>query len=258
MSKPFYVTLKNRGFIHLEGEDRIEFLNSLITQDVSKLSEQHIQYGCLLTPQGKFLHDFFLYQGDGFILMECEGGARALDLRDRLLRYRMRSKVQISVEEKASIYLLFNGNQGLIDPRRPDLWRRVMERPDGDEKPFDVYDLIRIENGIPDGSRDMEVEKSTLLECGLDQLNAIDFNKGCYIGQELTARMHYRHLGKKRLCALAFDETPPAAFSDLIWRDKRIGSMRSSSGHIGLAVIQNDAREEIRHDVSGGIRLLGL
>ncbi len=245
MSKPFYVSIPDRGLLHIEGEDRVDFLQGLITQDVEKLEEQKIQYGCLLTPQGKFLHDFFLYHGDGFILVECEGGERAKDLYNRLLRYKMRTNVQIFIKEKTPIYMIFNGKIGLKDPRHEVLGNRSFDKPKYEEKPLNNLETIRIESIISEGSKDMEVEKSTLLECGINKLNGVDFDKGCYMGQELTARMHYRNLGKKHMRTLKFMDKPPEPFTDLYLNDRLIGNMRSSCGDIGLAMIKDDAIEEL-------------
>lgn len=235
MSKPFYVTLPDRGLIHLEGEDRISFLNGLVSNDVSKASADSIQYACLLTPQGKFLHDFFIHSGDGFLLLDCEGGSRARDLYDRLNKFRLRAKVKISIEEDHPVYAAFGSSTGLADPRHPDMGYRTFEKPDLDEHPFAVWDRLRISLGIPDGSRDIELEKSTLLEVGIDKLNGIDWKKGCYMGQELTARMHYRGLAKKHLYTVTFKDFPPAPFSDL----PNGGQMRSSCGDIGLALLKD-------------------
>ena len=257
MSKPFYVSLPNRGLLHIEGEDRVDFLQGLITQDVEKLVEQKIQYGCLLTPQGKFLHDFFLYHGDGFIMLECEGGERAKDLYNRLLRYKMRSDVQISVEENAPIYMIFNSDSGLQDPRSDALGYRSFDKSDFEEKPIEHYETIRIKNAISEGSKDIEIEKSTLLECNIDKLNGVDFDKGCYMGQELTARMHYRNLGKKNIRTLQFKDTPPEPFTDLYLGERLIGNMRSSCGDIGLAMIKNDAVEELSNGDQHPFCLLG-
>src|SRR5690606_33155657 len=107
MSKAFYVTLPGRGLVHIEGEDRTAFLQGLVTNDVDKLAPGRLLYACLLTPQGKFLHDFFIHDGDGFLLLDCEGGARAKDLYDRLNKYRLRSKVKLSVEENVPVYAVF-------------------------------------------------------------------------------------------------------------------------------------------------------
>jgi folate-binding protein YgfZ len=264
MSKAFYVTLPHRGLIHIEGEDRKAFLQGLITNDMADLAPGRLLYACLLTPQGKFLHDFFMQEGDGFILLECEGGARAHNLYERLLQYRLRSNVKLSVEEDVKIYGLLdienNSTSPIIptshplfaDPRHPDMGARSFEKPACEERPFAVWDKHRITRGIPDGSRDMEVERSTLLECNLDKFNAIDWDKGCYMGQELTARMHYRGLAKKHLYPVKITGETPAPFADI----GSIGNMRSSCEDIGLALLRDDLIKELDND-SYPIRLLG-
>jgi len=258
MTQPFYVQLKNRGLIHIEGEDRIAFLQGLITQDVTKLEEQRIQYACLLTPQGKFLHDFFLHWGVGFILLDCEGGPRAQDLFERLNKYRLRSDVKLSFEKEQTVYAVFHEETGLPDPRHFAMGCRSFEKPEAlPREDFDEWDKQRIILGIPDGRRDMEVERATLLECNLDKFHAIDWDKGCYMGQELTARMKYRNLGKKHLQVLKFTDTvPPAPFQDVLIDEKAIGSMRSSCGDVGLALIKDEYLEELKHDCNS-VRILG-
>lgn len=241
MSKPFYVTLPGRGLIHIEGADRAAFLNALVSNDVATADGSRLVYACLLTPQGKFLHDFFVHAGDGFLLLDCEGGARAQDLYERLLKYRLRSKVQISVEEDHPVYAVFGDDRiGLPDPRHADMGRRSFEKPDMEESAFEEWDRARIALCIPDGSRDMELERSTLLEAHIDKLNGIDWNKGCYVGQELTARMHYRGLAKKHLRTVHIDGPAPAPFTDL----PNGGQMRSSCGDVGLALLKDDDKTE--------------
>jgi tRNA-modifying protein YgfZ len=242
MSKAFYVTLPHRGLVQIEGEDRKTFLQGLVSNDVSGDFAGRIVYACLLTPQGKFLHDFFVYDAGGVLLLDCEGGARAQDLYERLLKYRLRSRVQISVEDDIPVYAVFGDDTiGLPDPRHTAMGRRSFEKPDMDEKPFDAWDKIRITHTIPDGSRDMEVEKSTLLEGRIDTFNGIDWNKGCYMGQELTARMHYRGLAKKHIYTVRIDGQTPPAFTDLADG----AQMRSSCGDIGMALMKDDARSEV-------------
>jgi len=104
---------------------------------------------------------------------------------------------------------------------------RSFEKPNLDERPFDIWDHKRIILTIPDGSRDLIPEKSTMDEASMDQLNAIDYKKGCYIGQELTARMHYRGLGKRKLETIKLDTIPDGA------------ALRSSCGDIGMALVKN-------------------
>ena len=207
----FFVTLKNRGLIHIEGKDRKDFLQGLITNDIEKLSPDRPLYACLLNAQGKFLYDFFVLEGDGFILLDCEGGERAKELYKKLSMYRLRADVQISVEETNNVYAVFDSREGLPDPRHPDMGNRSFEKPDLPERPFEEWDKRRIKLTIPDGSRDLVPEKSTMDEGNMDQLNAIDYDKGCYIGQELTARMHYRGLGKRKLQTVDINDLPESA-----------------------------------------------
>jgi len=283
MSKPFCVKLKNRGLIHIEGQDRHAFLQGLITNNMDHLESGKLLYTCLLTPQGKFLHDFFVHDGGNFLLLDCEGGDRAEDLYTRLNKYRLRAKVQLSLEPHNDVYAVLPPSftsplegggwvGGAPDPRHPDMGTRSFEKPDMEERPFDQWDERRIRLGIPDGSRDMEIERSTLLECNLERFNAIDFNKGCYVGQELTARMHHRGLAKKHLYPvtlnLSFRRRPessdadqkdpgfhrddslcfPAPFTDIESNGKLIGNMRSSCDDIGLALLKDDLAKDLNDD----------
>lgn len=234
MPNPFFVTLENRGLIHIEGKDRRAFLQGLITNDTDLLKPGTILYACLLTPQGKFLHDFFIHEGQDFLLLDCEGGARARDLYDRLLKYRLRADVKISVEENTPVYAVFNEKgPGLPDPRHPEMGRRSFEKPAGlEERPFETWDRQRIALTIPDGSRDLMPEKSTLDEGQIDRLNGVSYEKGCYVGQELTARMHYRGLGKKHLQTLRIDALPDGA------------ELRSSCGDTGLALVREEKKDD--------------
>lgn len=252
MSKAFYVTLPGRGLIQIEGEDRKSFLQGLVSNDMDKLVPGRLMYACLLTPQGKFLHDFFVSEGDGVLFLECEGGERAKDLYDRLNKYRLRSKVTVSVEEHIPVYAAFGSDDGLPDPRDADMGRRSFTRPDSAKQPFELWDMRRIAMGLPDGSRDMEVEKSTLIECNLDKLGAIDWNKGCYMGQELTARMKYRGLAKKHLYPVRITGDIPAPFTEI----GSIGEMRSSCGDVGMALLKDEAIKELDNGAYP-IRLLG-
>ena len=225
MSQTTYSSLPNRGLIKVSGADRRAFLQGLISNDVNLLDKQPSVYACLLTAQGKFLHDFFLTEKDDTILIDCEGGARAEDLAKRLKMFKLRSKVEIEVEPSHNVYI--SNTEGWDDPRHPDLGKRSFTKPAGEEQPFEVWDKKRIMLAVPDGSRDMIVEKSTLLESGIDILNGISWDKGCYVGQELTARMNYRALVKKRLQTVKVNELPDGA------------ELRSTYGDIGIALVKD-------------------
>lgn len=249
------MTLQGRGLVHVEGPDARPFLQGLITNNVDACAPGRLVYACLLTPQGKFLHDFFIHDTGDAMLLDCEGGARAQDLYNRLKKFRLRSNVQLSVEDTHPVYAVLNHDAGLPDPRHPAMGHRTFEKPDLPEQPFETWDAHRIALGVPDGSRDMMIEKSTLLECNLDKLHAIDWDKGCYMGQELTARMHYRGLAKRHLYPVRITGECPAPGTDLYNNDTLIGEMRSSYGEIGLALLKDDAVQNL--DDENPLRLLG-
>ena len=242
-SSSFFVSLPPRGLIHIEGEDRFDFLQRLISNDIDLLKTQSSIYACLLTPQGKFLHDFFISQGPDSLIIECEGKDRAQDLFDRLTKYKLRSNVCISVEDMTPIYVCF-GEQpypGYPDTRHAGLgWRSFIKPSTIKEEPTDLWDSLRINLEIADGSRDAQLERSTPEELNITQCNGVSYTKGCYIGQELTARIENRGLAKKHLKLIRSQNTPFPAFGELIKNgDRVIGEMRSSCHDIGLAVLKD-------------------
>ncbi len=244
MSSGFFVQLPNRGAVRISGEDRRSFLQGLITNDIALLDQQPCIYACLLTPQGKFLHDFFITEENEVITLECEGGNRAQDLFSRLKKFKLRSKVDFECVEHCDVFQILGETGMLPDPRHPDLGSRTTVKPVSlPEKSFDFWDHHRIPLGVPDGSRDMALEKSTILESGIDRLNGVSFSKGCFMGQELTARMHYRGLAKKHLIPVrTTDKTPvPASGTDLLTDTGHlIGEMRSGCGDVGMALVKDD------------------
>ncbi|MGB4058255.1 MAG: folate-binding protein, partial [Alphaproteobacteria bacterium] len=234
--------------IRISGLDRRKFLQGLISNDINLLDRQPCVYACLLNAQGKFLHDFFITEKNDTLLLDCEGDARSEDLFRRLSMYKLRAEVILQCEKEIDVYAIsefqnlgisesqnkkFGDSEilkfGYSDPRHPALGFRTFEKPtDLPEKPFEEWDSLRISLCVPDGSRDMIPEKSTLLECNIDKLNGISWDKGCYTGQELTARMHYRGLAKKHLYAVRIES--PNLNSEI----------RSSCGDIGIALLKDE------------------
>ena len=254
---PCFIKLPMRGLIEIEGPDRYDFLQRLITQDIKKLESQPVIYGCLLTPQGKFLHDFFISEGPDVLLLDCEGLERAEDLYERLDKYKMRADVRVSVEPRSPVFICYGiaPRPGYMDPRHESLGWRSFTKPEDDgieEKPFAFWDAQRIKLGIADGSRDALVEKSTVAELNIDQHHGVSFEKGCYVGQELTARMKHRGLAKKHLYPVTGELPIPAT---QIERDgKVIGLMRSQCNdnnieneakgeRLGLALLKDDDKD---------------
>lgn len=228
---PCFVELPNRGLIRVGGEDAFKFLQNLITNDLKKLETSEIVHSCLLTAQGKFLHDFFISKSGDTFLLDCEGGERTKHLLKLLTMYRLRAKVSLEATEHSPVFAILNDAHSI--------GRRSFEKPDLPEKDFDTWDRLRIRLSIADGSRDAEIEKSTLAELNMEE-TSIDYKKGCYVGQELTARIHHRGLAKKHLTPVRFHETAPARGTELRYQGKTIGEMRSSCGQIGLALIKDE------------------
>ena len=250
----FFVTLKNRGLVTVTGPDAAAFLQNLVTNDIALLEKQPSLYTCLLNAQGKFLHDFFITKNGDSYLLDCEGGERAQDLHKRLSMYKLRAQVELACQPENTVYAVFLAQHGWPDPRHSDLGWRSFEKPQGlEEKPFEEWDRLRLSLCIPDGSRDLIVNHSTMDEARMDRLNAVDYNKGCYVGQELTARMHYRGLGKKHLYTIQTSGAFPAFNTDLRAGDILIGDMRSSCGNIGLALLKDEFVDQIE---KAGLKLL--
>lgn len=234
-----FVKLPGRGLITITGEDRYVFLQALVSNDLDRLQTQSSLYACLLTPQGKFLFDFILYRDGDRLLMDCEGGERAEMLLKRLKMYKLRSMIEITLLPDVPVYASAQGEYP--DPRHTGLGYRSLKRPENSaEQPFTAWDEHRIHLGVPDGSRDMVPEHSSLIECNIDRLNGISFNKGCYIGQELTSRMQHRGLAKKHLYPTEWETAPPASGTDIEIDGKLAGTIRSSSGRIGFILLKDD------------------
>jgi folate-binding protein YgfZ len=238
--------LPERAVVAVAGDDRVAFLQGLVSNDVEQVRPGHAVWAALLTPQGKWQADFFMFAGADAILLDCEA-AQATDLAKRLSRFRLRSKVTVSVEPTLYVYAAWDGRPdvaGVVapDPRLPDFATRILS---GGTVPTnatpDDWNNHRLAAGVPDGSKDMEPEKSILLEAGFDELHGVSWSKGCYMGQELTARTKDRGLVKRRLIPVAVEGVLPAPGTQIFNGDSEAGTMRSGSGTVGLASIRLDA-----------------
>jgi len=271
MERAAYAMLAERGILEVASDDRVAFLQGLVSNDVAKVAPNRAVYAALLTAQGKFLHDFFIVaQGDAFYL-DAEA-ARLADLQKRLTLYKLRSKVSFADAGARftiaaawggdALRLLglagpgnakaFAGGIAYADPRLAALGIRFL-LPRGGENAIEqagfaradaaAYDRHRLALGVPDGSRDLEIERSILLENGFEELNGVDFQKGCYMGQELTARTKYRALIKKRLLPVTVDGPLPAPGTKVMAGEQEMGEMRSGRDGAALAVLKLDALE---------------
>lgn len=203
--------LENRSVIRLKGPEAISFLQGLVTNDVEAAGVDGAVYAGILTPQGKFLFDMIIVSDGADLLLDIEAD-RKTDLLRRLMMYKLRADVE-TIDEDTKVWALFNGEaqSGLSydDPRHKALHKRVIAQdnpaPDAEPLSLDIYEERRIRHGVPDGSRDMKIEKYFWLETNAEKLNGVSFTKGCYVGQELTARMKHRTTLKKMITTVTFE-----------------------------------------------------
>jgi folate-binding protein YgfZ len=266
--------LADRAVLEIAGEDRRSFLQGLVSNDVERVAIDRAVYAALLTAQGKYLHDFFITEIGGAFLLDAEA-ARLADLKRRLGLYRLRAKVTLGENgERYGVAVAFGadalslldlppepgaaapfaGGIAYVDPRLPALGARLLLRRGTGLAPLESlgftvedgtgYDRLRLSLGVPDGSRDLAVEKAILLEAGFEELNGVDWQKGCYIGQELTARTKYRALIKKRLMPVAVEGPLPAPGTPVMLGDQEAGEMRSGRDGLGLALLRLEAVSE--------------
>ncbi len=276
-----YAVLERRGVVAVAGEDRAAFLQGLVSNDVTQVREDRAAYALFLTPQGKFLHDFLLIESGGALLLDPEMERRA-DLLRRLKMYKLRSK--IALEDRADSFRVvvvfgtgalaalglpdeagaarpFGGGVAVTDPRLPALGARLYLPADGlsaldgvglERREVADYDRLRLSLGVPDGGADMVPEKAIPLENRLDALNAISWSKGCYMGQELTARTKYRALIKKKLFPVTLDGPLPAPGAVVTMGDKEVGEIRSGLDNQALALLRLADLEDAAAPLTSG------
>ncbi|MEX1036098.1 MAG: hypothetical protein WDZ54_09090 [Sneathiella sp.] len=274
-------TLENRAILVLTGEDVWDFLQNLVTNDMKAISESQCLYAALLTAQGKFLHDFIIVKQGKVFLIDCAAD-RKNDLIRRLTLYKLRADVTISEREhcifalygdgahmaanlpdKAGCALQNSDNLCLVDPRNAALGVRIIATaqfdpfeafPDATVKDEDTYDSHRLHLGIPEGGQDIIPEKNFLLEANFEELNGVSFNKGCYVGQELTARTKHRAKIKKRLFRITYDGTlDPGEKITLDGRE--VAEVRSFTNGQGLALVR---LESMKNNASGELMPKGV
>ena len=258
MTTPALIHLANRAVLRVSGDDRVSFLQGLLSNDVRRVSATTSVWAALLTPQGKYLHDVFVIAEGEALRLDGEA-ARLDDLRARLSRYRLRAKVAIDPAPELAVFALLGSSaEGFADPRHDNIGRRVIAPKESlaPTAPFETYDYRRLTLGLPDGSRDIEPEKDLLLEARFDDFHGVDFKKGCYVGQEVTARTKYRGLVKKRLLPVRVDGPLPSPGTPVIWEGREVGVLRSGCADAALALLRLDSVAEGRSFTCGQAKLL--
>ena len=274
MTDLHYVALPNRSIVSVSGNDAVDFLQGLITNDIELVTQERAIYAALLTPQGKYLHDFCIFQAENAFYLDCEKQRRE-DLVTRLKRYRLRAQVDIQeLETQFEIYALTGPDAGAVlglggelataakfaggyvynDPRDHALGARAclpgttgeqsLQEAGFSKGDLEHYNTHRISAAIADGAPEIEPEKSYPMEYGLELLNGVSFSKGCYVGQEVTVRMKNRDLARKCLVSVKIDGPAPAIGTSMDFDGVNAGELRGVTGDLGLALIRKDLLEK--------------
>ncbi len=228
--------MTQRRILRLQGADTLKFLQDLVTNDVSGL-DRGLVYAALLTPQGKFLTDFFLARDGADVLVDLPAAAAEATLK-RLNMYKLRADVSIS----ESGLNLQRGTgptpaDAFGDPRHPALgWRRYSDAPESDDGTD--WDEIRVAHCIPEFGIELTPD-TFILEAGFERLQGVDFKKGCYVGQEVTARMKHKTELRKGLCTVHLENTAPVGTA-ILSDGKAAGTLYTQHGDQAIAYLRFD------------------
>ena len=195
-------TLVERALIRLSGDDVRGFLQGLVTNDTSGNLPV---WAALLTAQGKALFDFLIWGDGDDLLIDCERDAAA-DLAKRLTLYRLRRAITITREETLCVHWAPDGDLGVVDPRLSDLGQRWLAPADGGAGADAAWKAHRLAIGVTEGRTELGDGTTLWLECNATELNGVSFTKGCYVGQENTARMNWRQKINRRLVVVPIAE----------------------------------------------------
>jgi len=193
--------LADRSVIRVAGEDVRGFLQGLVTADTALLTPDAPAWAALLSPQGKVLFDFILWADGTNVLIDVEA-AQADALTKRLSLYRLRRAITLVPDDRA-VHWAAKGDRGVPDPRLADLGRRWLGPP---AEPATGWHAHRLSLGVTEGVGELGTGETLWLECNARELNGVSFTKGCYVGQENTARMHHRSKVNRRLIVAPFTE----------------------------------------------------
>ena len=255
MEQDYYIKNTFSKFIEISGEDRINFLQGIITNDINKCTDKNnCIYSCFLSPQGKFLADFFITNFDSYYLLEINEKFFE-SFFAKLKIYKLRSRVEFKENTNLISFVFFCKNPPPInkniilysDPRKDNLGDKAyIDKNSSDleviaqlkELKFDLYKEKLMRNLVPNSPTDLHENKSLLLENNFQNINAIDWDKGCYIGQEITARMKYRSLLKKKLYVLELLSGNINPDDDIIEKDINIGNVKSRINNYLLCMLK--------------------
>ena len=258
MKDKYFFHHLNSRFFEISGKDSKSFIQNLITNDIEKCNDGSIIYSCLLTPQGKFLADFFIFNINENYIFETNDKFFN-NLLSRLKIYKLRSDIEINEVSNLHSYSIFNidyNTENIIllnDPRNINLGKKLILGKEiliNDNEAIKIneteYHEILIDNTTPYSPFDILENKSLLLENNFENLNAIDWKKGCYVGQEITARMKYRGLLKKKLYSLYLIKGEIEDNRELLVNNKKIGHIVSKANSKVFAVLNIEFVNELK------------
>jgi folate-binding protein YgfZ len=251
-ASPTIAPLPSRGVLALRGPEARTFLQGIITNNVGRVQGAKAIYSALLTPQGKLLYDFFVVEHDGALLLDCHLETLPAFLQ-RLTMYRLRAQVEIA-DATADWRVVAAWNDapnlpGIVyaDPRLPALGRRALV-PANEDVPATAgeedYEAWRLALGVPKVPLDAGPDQTFMMEANFDELNGIDFEKGCYIGQELASRMKRRDGLRKRLLPVDLDGPLPPPETPVLAGERNVGTLRTGMGRRAIAYLRIDRLEE--------------
>ena len=229
----------DRTVFRITGADRQHFLQGLVTNDVSSL-DGRLVYAALLTPQGKYLADFFLTSQDDAILLDVKSDL-AGDLARRLTMYRLRAKVAIEPSDLTITRGTGTPPDGALpDPRHPSLgWRAYTGEGGGAGAGETDWEALRVAQCIPETGIELIPDETFILEAGFDRLNGVDFRKGCYVGQEVTARMRHKTELRKGLVTVEITGQAPIG-TEILADGKPAGTLFTQAGGRAIAHLRFD------------------
>lgn len=250
----FLTELTDRAGVHISGPDAADFLQNLVTQNIATCQPGTLTSAALLTPQGKLLFDFLIFGRDDGYLLDCQA-AQSTALQKRLALYKLRAAIDITPIDAHPFALWQNAatpaplNGAVADPRHRLLGLRhwgPLPNPPSEAALTGLADWHRhrLALGVPEGADDMPPGKVFPLEFGLAQMQAIDFKKGCFVGQEVTSRTHRKGQLRKRLWPAQFDSAAPPVETDIKWEARTVGEVVARDGNRALVLLRDDAREK--------------
>ena len=256
--------LTDRGVVKISGEDARNFLNGLVTTDVTLLRPGLGRFGALLTPQGKIIADFLITEapsghGGGFLIDVPRPLAKGLA--DKLGFYKLRAKVAVeNISDSVGVLAVWDGEPSMkpdlsfADPRNEKLGWRILVPEDLKQKVADLigadlvdeaaYEVHRVATGVPRGGLDFIYSDAFPHETNMDRLHGVDFDKGCYVGQEVVSRMQHRGTARTRTVRVTLEDFSPEAGIPVLAGDKVVGTMGSTAGGHGIALLRTDRVSE--------------